>query len=486
MKFTVAACAVAAGSACIMAWLLPRLHIPNYLRAHPVSAQVRRASQGASSPRHVAIRSHSLTFEPQSARLSDNTHIELQAVTWGNQHRFQSAEYNVPPVLPEASLPTDVDALCLWITGARDPHGPNAHRDIQPGVIRIYDEAGREATTCEAMTTIKYLPHNSHLICLRAFPRRASKIVVEVVYDSRDTVRFHIPNPRIVSPPLLPTESLPGVKQDGELEVTLEGLHPIPAPMAWSGSIERLEAQARMQYLDTLAAFHYRYAGQPDANWTPAESVLWDSTGNCYSGHERTLYPNNMDDGTGRGVFKGVQFYQDNHGEPLTLSVWFRRAAEANFAPEEQVTIADVPYPARTLTDYTAAKARWNGTTLQVYSIQEVECVGKRTCLEVHAQGLPPHAQLLLQARDERGRMAQGVVGPHPHSKWIPGYGLQANNFPNLRVETDALYKRLEFLMDLPPGASKLTLTFAVNQAHYLEFTPPSTIKATVQRAALR
>ncbi len=194
---------------------------------------------------------------------------------------------------------------------------------------------------------------------------------------------------------------------------------------------------------------------------------------------ERALYPNNQDDGTGRGVYKGVQYYQADDGEPLTLGVWFYRVAEADFAPEEQATIANVHYAPQARVDYGAAKARWHGTNLQVQEIRECECVGTRTCLEVHAAGLPPHTQLLLQARDEHGAMAQGVVGLTPHSKWIPGNALRDPEIINGRPVTNSSYQRIQFLMDLPPGASTLTLTFAINQAHYLEFTPPSTIKAT-------
>ncbi len=270
MKIAAAVCAVVAGMTCMALWVLQSRGIRSFALVRQAFPRTRRASP---APSPAPIHSQTVPFQPQSVRLPDNTRVELQAITWGNRHRFQTTEYDPQPVLPNDPQPTNIDALGLWIKVTRDPQGANPRAGLYPRAIRIYDDRGQEAMVCEPMTTVQPLPDASHLICLRAYPRRSREIVVEADYDSRAPTRFHIPNPQIASSPKQTPKSLPCAKQDGELEVTLDGLHPVPSLMAWSGPQERLDTILRMKKLDTLAAFHYRYQGQVDTKWTPAAAL---------------------------------------------------------------------------------------------------------------------------------------------------------------------------------------------------------------------
>ncbi len=412
------------------------------------------------------------TLLPQAFLLADHSRIELKAVTFGKHHQYHGEAFDVPSLLPDD--PQSVNsALGLWLEAKRDPRSANTRSGIYPHNIRLYDDAGRCFKVWEATVYFKNLSDDGLLVCLPTFPRRTKQITVEMVYDDNAPIRFRIPNPTPRSAPPFRAEQTPIRRRDDELTVVLEGVHQVPPPMAWSGSMERLKKKMRLQPLETLAAFTCQVNNQPTLFWTPQESLLWDTCGNRFVGSESTLYPNNQDDGTGRGVLRGFEFYRMDNAEALRMGVWFYRTANADFAADETTVVEKVPVEFLNPDLAACPRAACKQVHILVHEVRECECVGKRTCLEIHVSDLPPHTQVLLQARDEQGRSAQGVVGSNPHSKWIPGAVINGQEeWINGKRVQNPPYKRLDFLMDVPPGATKLKLTFAINQARYFEFTP--------------
>ena len=409
-------------------------------------------------------------FQPQTAQLPDGSHVDLLAMTVGAHHAFRRYHYDTRPIIFNAPDQVPQDSIVLWIQTRRNP-AADPHKGIYLNRLRLYDERGQAYMACEAQAEWQNLPDQIMVFCLRTYPRRTQEIRVE--FTCNDTpVRFQIPNPCPVTTPPLTAEPLPIVRRNGGLEVTLEGLHPVPPVMSWSGPMERLSALTRMQGLDTLAAFRCRYQGREDVNWSPAEAMLSDACGNRYAAREPPVFPVRFSNGVSESPLKTLKYYRADTGEPLMLQTWFYRTAEADFPPEETVRIANIDPHRQRLSQVADAKAQWKGATIQLHEIQDCECMGKRTCLTVHAMNLPPHTRLLLQAHDEQGRKAGGVVGPTPQSRWIPGSLITQDEWENGRRIHDPPYQRIEFLMDLPPGSTRLTLTFAISQGRYMEFTP--------------
>jgi hypothetical protein len=121
------------------------------------------------------------------------------------------------------------------------------------------------------------------------------------------------------------------------------------------------------------------------------------------------------------------------------------------------------------------ATARTGGITLELTSIREVECVGKRTMVSMNVYGGDPHLGVLMQLRNERGRSANGI-GPNAQSKWITGSMRQPDRFIDAQMDNPSPHRCVDFLLDLPRGTSRITCTIAVSRSHCFEFIPTPTI----------
>ena len=398
----------------------------------------------------------------QTATLSDGTVVTLEGVTYGKERRFGGMAIE-PPSAGATMRPDTQDAIILWIRGVRPAAGPTARMGLQPGALRIYDETGKECVACELAASTRYLPGN-------AWPRSSAQMVVEIPYAFNRlnpmAVKFRVSNPHVSRTPPFPPTPAPITRSDAELEVTLEGLHQMPPPTFWSGPGERLELLNRGQKLHTMAGFRYRFRKQNTTEWLPTEALVTDAAGNPYTSEASSLY---------QPPRYPLTYYRSDSSEPLKLAVWFQRTANAGFSAHEVGTINSLPMRYGSYLHTQGATARIGDVTVELSSIGEVECVGKRTLVTVNVYGGDPHLGLLIQVRNERGKSANGI-GPNAQSKWITGSMRSPDRFRDEETANPSPHRCADFMMDLPRGTSRITCTIAVNRAHYFEFTPTPTV----------
>lgn len=417
----------------------------------------------------LAVSAHGQSA-PQKATLADGTVVTLEGVTYGRTRQFGDLSIE-PPRGGMTGRPDTQDAIILWIRGVRPATGPTARMGLQPGPLRIFDDVGKEWVNCELAASPRYLPGNRHAVVLAAWPRRSAQITVEIPYDfhisAPMTVKFRVRNPHPVTTPPFPPARAPITRRDGDLEVTLDGLHQMPSPMAWSGPSDRLELERRGQRLHTAVSFRYKFHGQPTTEWLPTEALLTDSTGNPYPSVPSSLY---------QPPQYPLTYYRADSSEPLKMALWFQRTANAGFAPQETGAMNGLPMRYGPYLHTPGATARIGNVSLELSSIGEVECVGKRTQVTLNVYGGDPHLGLLLQARNERGQSANGI-GPNAQSKWITGSMRPPNRFQQEENANPAPHRCCDILMDLPRGTSRISLTIALNRAHYFEFTPAPVVR---------
>jgi len=411
---------------------------------------------------------HSAPPAHQAPTLADGTVVTLEGVTYGRERRFGGMSIEQVPGMGDAT-PDTQDAIILWTRAVRPAAGGNARVGLQPNLVHIFDDAGRECISYEAMAQTRYLPNNGHAFMLYAWPRRSAEFSVEISYsyDPRHpaAVKFRVVNPHPVrTSPYTPTPA-PITRRDADLEVTLDGLHQMPTPMDGGGPRDRMMMLSRIQYLHTMAGFHYRFHGQVTQEWLPTEALITDSTGNVYSSEASNLYQ------PGRYP---LTYYRSDRDEPLKIGAWFYRTADATFAPQETIALNNLPMHLGSYLHTPGATARLGDLTLEMSEVGEVECVGKRTMVKLNVYGGDPHLALLMQVRNERGKSANGI-GPNELAKWITGTMRAPEKFRDEETANPA-HRCAEFLMDLPRGTSRISLTIAVNRAHYFEFTPTPTV----------
>jgi len=414
-------------------------------------------------------RVHSAPPAHQVAMLADGTVVTLEGVTYGRERRFGGMSIEQIPGTGDAT-PDTQDAIILWTRAVRPAAGRNARVGFQPGPIHIFDDAGKECISCESVAQARYLPNNGHAFMLYAWPRRSAEFSVEISYsyDPRHPaiVKFRVANPHPVrTPPYTPMPA-PITRRDADLEVTLDGLHQMPPPMYRGGPIGRQELENRLQPLHTMASFRMKFHGQPTQEWIPTEALITDSTGNAYNGEASNLYQ------PGRYP---LTYYRSDRDEPLKIGAWFHRTANATFAPQETMALNNLPMRLGSYLRTPGATARLADVTLEMSEIGEVECVGKRTMVKLNVYGGDPHLALLMQVRNERGKSANGI-GPNEQAKWITGAMRAPEKFRDEETANPAPHRCAEFLMDLPRGTSRISLTIAVNRSHFFEFTPTPTV----------
>ena len=401
----------------------------------------------------------------QSATLADSIVVTLEGVTYGKERRFFGMSLEPSPGQADAALDTR-DAIILWISTGRPPTAPIARSGLQPGAARIYDDAGKECVACELGVTTRFLPNYRHAIMLYAWPRRSSEFVVEISYsiDPRhpSTAKFRVRNPQVLKTPPFPSNPTPITRQDKDLEVTLDGLHQMPPLMFFSGPPERMERRIRGQKLHTATSFQYKYHGQITKEWQPTDAVILDSVGSPYECTVGSIY---------QPFPYPLTYYRSDSDEPLKLGVWFQRTANAEFAPEETVTLNNLPMRLGDYLHEPGGMARIGDVTVELSSTNQVQGEGIRTLMTVYVYGGDPHLSLLMQVRNERGKLANGV-GPNEKAQWIAGFMRPPDRFRERERANAGPHQCADFMMDLPRGTSRITITIAVNRSHYFEFTP--------------
>jgi hypothetical protein len=410
----------------------------------------------------------------QTVTLADGSVVTLEGVTYGKERRFFGMSIE-PPVLETEAQPDTRDAIILWISIGRPLAAPIARPSLQPGAVRIYDDAGKECVACELQASTRYLTNDRHAIVLYAWPRRSAEVVVDIPYATERfhalTAKFRVPNPLVLKTPPFPSTATPISRHDNDLEVTLDGLHQMPPSTFWSGPEADFERMTRGQKLHTAASFQYRYRGQITREWQPTNGVILDSAGTPYRSAVGSLY---------QPFQYPLTYYRSDSNEPLKLGIWFQRTANAEFAPEEMVSLNNLPMR---LGDYLyepGGRVRIGDITLELSSTSQIQADGMRTLMTVNIYGGDPHLSLLMQVRNERGKLANGV-GPNEAAKWIVGLMRPPNRFRERERVNAGPHQCADFMMDLPRGTSRVTVTIAIDRAHYFEFTPTPTVLQDLQ-----
>jgi hypothetical protein len=251
-------------------------------------------------------------FRPVTRKLPDGTVVTIEAMTYGERHRFEQGRLwrklrrVLPPPL-QGALPTGVsmtqitkaDTLVVWLTC----HDPATGKFIgAPWTeVALADEHGCRFASSGGGTAWSG-GRQVHGFQFTAFPRRARAFkLLGSSAEKKVLAELSVPNPWFKDYPHWTPEPLPATRTNGDLVVTLQEV--------------RLAGSSPAAVFDITGA-------RPGSDWT-WEKALWsDATGNR---HEHALCTN-------ESAWKA--------------EATFIRLARAAFAPEETWPITNVVFPA--------------------------------------------------------------------------------------------------------------------------------------------
>ena len=201
--------------------------------------------------------------------------------------------------------------------------------------VEIFDEVGNVFDGIEIQGSVGTMggTHSTRMNVwvLAAFPRRGSKLGLRVLAESNQVrqaiAEFRIPNPVRGKYPIWQADSLPIIRQAGDLTVTLMEFSSVPTKRDGTPGSTKLD-------------FELREAGLPAANsWEIAGVKVSDATGNHWQ--PQFLFRAVTEAGRAKLEWGGGALWP---GE----SAWKVRtelSRTANYAPEESVTWTGIPVP---------------------------------------------------------------------------------------------------------------------------------------------
>jgi hypothetical protein len=394
-----------------------------------------------------------LSREPaplQVQRLPGGT-IELEAVTYGQEHRLVQGSYwqrLLAPLLPpglQIRLLGTVHAwrgsgpgeMVFWTTW-RPPPGYRAHF----GTAVVFDEHGCQFGTVHYLEPPEKDGHVTFRVA-RVTPRRGAWIGLRLRPWRASTgeaplAEFRAANPAPGPYPTWTPEPLPVTKRAGDLTVTLTrlltglkhgGPDVVPDP-EW-----------------TCANFRIAQHGRPTKEWAPIEIPLSDATGNV-----------NVPESGNQYEHAGELHLAFQDGLCSNESAWKLRvecSRTAGFAPPDQWTVRGVAVPKPGAVAHSTSSATRHGVELRLIGIAGIGASfpdGGPTDWDppsVHVRARSPldgKHLMLVRATDDRGR--------------------EVSTFSSGSTDRDRYSSGLK----IPAGASSLDLTFAVHPSRFVEF----------------
>ncbi|HUB87819.1 MAG TPA: hypothetical protein VMB22_08000 [Verrucomicrobiae bacterium] len=396
---------------------------------------------------------------PQVITLDDGTKLTLLAVDYGKRH--------TPPAvkLPAArgrrgngSFTTQNSALCVWF---RRDYTNNTYFNAQ---FYIYDKAG---TACVESSGRNGgygggQQKGSDLIAVwfDSFPREQSKLIVRVQEWGQDegqvmsAKHFVISNPsRGGSFPKWTAESLPATKTDGDFSATLTQLS-----YGDVGNFNRDQDDPNDAINNGVeAVFQVQQNGTNAVNWSVAQIETSDATGN----HQSAGVNSHWD---GDNLVADYQFGLWP-GQPWKLRVEFSK--QSGYDDSELWTVKNIPLEPGTQRDFD----NWNRNNRTNRPFAETDLNG------IHLKLYPAKkfTDVSPDQQPQGGFELQTTPGP--------GNGLQLNLVKITDDQGDELenwnsgssyngnFADYHYGIRNLDGVTNLTVTIAVHQDHYLEFT---------------
>ncbi|HTX20636.1 MAG TPA: hypothetical protein VMD27_02080 [Candidatus Aquilonibacter sp.] len=380
---------------------------------------------------------------PQVITLNDGTKLTLLAVTYGRHQvlprnvKTASARNQRAPVFN-----TPNNTLVVWI---RQEHPANHWPNYQ---LYLYDKAGTACVGNSGQWN-NYGGGTNEIVAIQfnAFPRRQGKFIVRVqeyIQNEGQVLNekhFVISNPaHNGSFPDWTAESLPVTKTDGDFSVTLAKLN-----FGVDANFNRDQDNPDDAINKGVeAVFQVQQNGTNAVNWQPAQIETSDATGN----HQSAGCSSHWD---GDNLVADYQWGLWP-GEPWKLRVEFSK--QSGFTSDELLTVTNIPFRpgnrndfwnwSRSRTNTPFAEATVNGVLVKIYPAQQfADEMQPSAVLLVRADSLPEGMQLtLLKLTDSQG-----------------------NDIDHWGWSTDAYGMR-----DIE-GVTNLTVTIAVHQDHFFEFT---------------
>lgn len=437
----------------------------------------------------------------QVIRLPNNSSITLLGWSYGTYHELVAGREGrhasiVPPARPDpneiASCETEEDALVFWIKRA----GPAAHVDNlsihlawMREQVRAADEKGREIVPTIAHWRMNRTEGPQALtddpIAIASFPRRARTVILRVY--SRDAAQvlgeFRIPNPVRNPPPPFVLGKFPLTAKSGDLECTLSpvvkgrprhflqigGRSDIFGDMRQTPAGYRI-APEESRRMESRATFTFQ--GRPSAHWaiTAMNATMRDGSGN-------PLAPDLP--GTGGET---LCYLAPKLGEPVRLRIAAVQKTDSAFLPDRVWSVPGVPVPAAGAVARLDRAIRIDDVDLRLLGIAgsgvsrlEPAFLSPAppgyvaVVLRLSYAGQPP--DFTLRISDARGRP---ILPSDPYApRGFPGGDRGSSPWFWHGGSIGSTYGDYVYLVKVPPGSGKITLTFGLNRARYFEFVLP-------------
>jgi hypothetical protein len=398
--------------------------------------------------------------------LPGGTVLSLEAVTYGERHRFVYRDWwqkLLYPILPpsfrqrsgcpvQSLSSTAPNALVLWILTRGKP------LDFRRTTWVVSDDHGEEHPQfayCHSLSDTFYLPGETGPYWLEAwelprFPRRGHEVRLRFYDRSRPNpiAEYAVPNPTPGPHPIWKGQHLPTTRRSGDLEVTLTELTTglklgsatvaaAPGEACWSSVAVRLTQR-----------------GRPSRQWEAVDASVWDATGNFL---RDVSGPDRETEGTRFALWGGL--WPDLSDWKLRIEC--SRTPRAHFTAAEAWTVRGLVVPKRHRITLCHAAAIRQGTQLRLLGIagrgrirwpdEEPGDWLTRPTVRVQVSSLRQGYHVALLAIDDRGRRFGGY---DPTT-----FGWSTPPAVDYR-----------FKLNLPRDAKKLDLTVAVHRSRFVEF----------------
>jgi hypothetical protein len=408
--------------------------------------------------------------------------LRLEAVTYGDQHRFVKGRYwqrllapLLSPALQQLSgatvytyrivSPRNVRPLVFWFWLSPNSSPRTIMRPVAP------DEHGSElANTAFPMALPPATSDNVQCCALLAFPRRGARVRLRFTGSggAREDPEFTISNPTPGPHPVWTAAPLPISKRDGERVFTLTGFTTGHAAPAEAPAVQRDKPWTR-------CTFQVTAHGRPGRQWEPVGVTLSDATGN-------TIWPRMAAGDAVQSQAGGAAQYAFPAGLLADESAWKLRAEfvpTAGFTPSDLWTVRNLALSTRTNeTPTTQVVAERHGSRVRFrLQLSRGPDHSGRFWVNVRLASLPSGLRvgLVRVTGSDGGPLRQRLLGANPRSIFLPGGDFFEDSLSIVHpTGTSAIISQgaveRVYQLDAPREPQWLDLTFVVLKSRFVEF----------------
>jgi hypothetical protein len=411
------------------------------------------------------------SFSPQTIILKNGASMEFVDTSFGTNH-----QWDISPLWMRAlalisrrftavgsqsassiELTSKNSSLVLW------EEAQNLPGASQNPEFAIEDENGNCSSSRYALNQSRTLPATSNSFggfLFEAFPRRGKEFTIHVFeynaswkFEKAGSIKVKNPAARSTFSEWKP-ETLPIVKNDGDLQVTLARLianvstenYPEPVP-----STNKYDA-------GTLVSLKMLQNGVAATNWTLQQITFMDATGNVGENRSRRSFPSTNELVS---IVDNV-LWPDEPAWKMRMEL----SRESGFTADELVSFTNIPiaitWATSVVQSNTVGKRSIEMLAAVSYNQSSEEGRSRSYALPFHAKpGLEGYRFTVIQATDDRG-----------HSLRTMGWGTSGNQY-NVSLEGTNV-------------AKSLNVTLAIHRSRLVEFlAKPDLLKSEPARASV-